>query len=58
MKNKLSKSTLAVAIFSLLLYLTGLNAFFPSEFYGSIEPCGPFDELIHFAPIDSYYKSV
>lgn len=55
---KLLVRVMLVAVFSLFLYLTGLNAFFPSEFYGSIESCGCFGELIHFTPVESFYKSV
>lgn len=51
-------SMMLVAMFSFFLYLTSLNAFFPSEYYGSIESCGCFGELIHFTPMESFYKSL
>lgn len=51
-------SLVLVVVFSFFLYLTSLNAFFPSKYYGSIESCGCFGELIHFTPIESFYKSV
>ena len=51
-------SMMLVAMLSFFLYLTCLNAFFPSKYYGSIESCGCFGELIHFTPIEAFYKSV
>lgn len=51
-------SLVLVVVFSFFLYLTSLNAFFPSKYYGSIESCGCFGELIHFTPVESFYKSV
>lgn len=47
-----------VIMFSLFLYLTGINLFFPSEYFRSIESCGCFGELIHFTPMTSFIKSV
>ena len=55
---RMKVSMMLVAIFSFFLYLTSLNAFFPSEYFGSIESCGCFGELIHFTPMESFYKSV
>lgn len=55
---RMKVSMMLVAIFSFFLYLTSLNAFFPSEYFGSIESCGCFGELIHITPIESFYKSV
>lgn len=55
---KMIVSMMLVAMFSFFLYLTSLNAFFPSEYYGSIESCGCFGELIHFTPMASFYKSL
>ena len=45
------------ALFTFFVYLTGINAFYPSLF-GSVESCGCFGELIHFSPIASFIKSV
>lgn len=47
-----------LVMISFFLYLTGLNAFFPSEYFGSVESCGCFGELIHFSPMASFIKSV
>lgn len=41
---------------SFLVYLTGVNRFFPT-IMGSIESCGCFGELIHFSPLTSFVKS-
>lgn len=56
-KYIMAVSVMLVVMFSFFLYLTGLNAFFPPEFFGSIESCGCFGELIHFTPMASFYKS-
>lgn len=42
---------------SIFLYITGINAFFPSKYFGSIESCGCFGELVHFTPVASFFKS-
>lgn len=44
-------------LFSFFLYLTGRNYLFPS-YFGSIESCGCFGELIHFSAKGSFYKSI
>lgn len=57
-RYKMLASVTFVVIFSFFLYITGLNVFFPSEYFGSIESCGCFGELIHFTPMASFIKSV
>ena len=46
-----------VVLFSLFIYLTGMNAFFFSDYFGSIDSCGCFGELIHLPPKVSFLKS-
>ncbi len=54
---KMLVSVAFVMLSSFFLYLTGVNVFFPSEYFGSIESCGCFGELIHFSPMASFVKS-
>lgn len=51
-------SIMIVIMFTSFLYLTSVNAFFPSKYYGSTESCGCFGELIHFTLIASFYRSM
>lgn len=50
-------SIIFIVMFSLFVYVTGVNLLFPSEYFGSIESCGCFGELIHFSPLASFVKS-
>lgn len=47
-----------LALLTFFVWLTGVNVFDPSEYFGSVESCGCFGELIHFLPMASFIKSI
>ena len=48
---------LSLLLLTFFVWLTGVNLFFPT-FFGRVESCGCFGELVHFTPIGSFVKSV